>query len=92
MLSKAFDKMEAGMNAAIDYIGRDRVFYLRLFNKKHVKSHESIMWASSLDWATFQYEAMKDELPRHVYYEISDYALEDKSAMEQANSILEYRV
>lgn len=56
---------------------RDRIYYLRLFNKKHVKSHESILYAGSLDDAEKIYTENKTTLPKHVYHEISDYALDN---------------
>lgn len=62
---------------------RDRIFYLRLFNKKHVKSHESIMYAGDLEDATKLYQQYQNELPKHVYYEISDYALDNSRIINE---------
>lgn len=57
---------------------RDRVLYLRLFNKKHVKSHESIMYAGSMEDAEQLYRDNRAVLPKHVYHEISQYAVDNK--------------
>ena len=76
-------KMVDGMK-----IKKDRVFYLRLFNKKHVKSHESIMYAESLDAAEQQYTINLELLPRHFYHEISDYAL-DNSRIPIDNGVIQ---
>ena len=57
---------------------RDKIYYLRLYNKKHVKSHESIVWAGDLDDAEKLYNEVKTTLPKHVYHEFSEYALENR--------------
>lgn len=52
---------------------RDRIYYLRLFNRKGVKSHESIIWAGDMVDAEGLYQKVKDTLPKHKTYEIGEY-------------------
>lgn len=52
---------------------RDKVYYLRLYNKKHIKSFETMVIAGSIDDAKELVEKNKSELPHHHSYEISEY-------------------
>jgi len=55
---------------------RDKVYYLRLYNKKRIKSFETMVIAGSIDDAKELIENNIAELPHHHSYEISEYAIE----------------
>lgn len=53
-------------------------YYLSLYNRKHVKSSEHLLIANSEMDAQNFYLKNKDTLPKHTYYDISEYAVDKK--------------
>lgn len=57
-------------------------YYLKLYNRKHVKSSEHLLIANNEDDAIDFYREHKEELPKHVYYDISEYAVDNQPIEE----------
>lgn len=58
---------------AKEYSIRDKVYYVRFFNKKHIKSDERMVIANSTDDAMRRVMLSSEELPKHHTLEISEY-------------------
>lgn len=53
-------------------------YYLKLYNRRHIKFSEHLLIADNETDALMKYHTNKGELPKHTYYDISEYAIDNK--------------
>lgn len=53
-------------------------YYLKLYNRRHIKSSEHLLIANNETDALLKYHSHRHELPKHTYFDISEYAVDNK--------------